>query len=209
MKLYLILIIAFVCSANKIIGQTNDEQFVETIFTRWNQSTLASIDLQSKKAIYSDWRSDFEKRSKVLPTILYSPTANERDEFGKGKPDRYKFLEEIHIDTLKNKHFFIIETTLGGEVAQSRNYLIEADDHGLRVIVYVYLKNNWKMKRDMIIPNVGLHSKIRDYKKDASLDGVNDADLILTEFSSLKIQSRYYIAVSISKDDDIIRITKL
>ena len=208
MKTYLFLISVFVCFANEVIGQKQDEKLVKTVFEKWNQSTLASIEFQSKRAVNPEWRTEFKQRLQFAQEILYSPTANDHDEFGKGEPDRYKFLKAINIDTLVHKHFFIIETTYS-EGSSSTNFLIEDSKEGTHVSAYAYVKNHWKWMCDTVISKVDLHSRIKGYKKNISSDRLNGEDLKLTEFNSLKIHSRYFIALSIPENDVIMRISKL
>ena len=208
MKTYLVLLPVFVFFTNSIIGQKPDEKLVKTVFEKWNQSTLASIGFQSKHAVNPEWRGEFKQRLQFAHEILYSPTANDHDEFGKGEPGRWKFLKAINIDTLARRHFFIIETTWS-EGSSSTNFLIEDTKEGTHVGVYAYVKNHWKYMCDTVISKVDLHSRIRDYKKDVNSNKLNGEDLEVTEFNSLQIYSRYFIALSIPENDLIMRISNL
>jgi hypothetical protein len=208
MKTYLFLIFVFLSFTNVVIGQKQDEKLVETVFEKWNQSTLASINFQLRRSVNSELRVAFKQSLQVAAEILYSPTANDQDEIGKGEPDRYKFLKAINIDTLVHKHFFIIETT-HSEGSASTNFLVEDAKRGTHVSVYAYVKNHWKCTCDTVISKVDLHSRIRDYKRNASSDKFNWEDLKLTEFNSLKIHSRYFIALSLPENDVIMQISKL
>jgi len=206
MKSYLTIISGILCLTTRILYQPHAERLFHAVFKEWNQSTIAFINREAKRAQYADWRSAYRKREKIVQSLLNSPTANDSDEIDKGQPARYKFLKQIHVDSIINKHFFIIETTLSAEVAQSRSYLIENSALGSHIRVYMYFNNRWKMKRDTIVPKIDLRSEIETHETNISVNGVNLTDVILTEFNSSKIRSIYHLAGSIPKNDCLIRI---
>ena len=207
-KLYLIITVATIFLTIKSFGQGKDK-LISSLFTKWNRVTLASIKMQSKKAIYAEWRSGFEERLPIVTYILNSNSEIRDGIEGKGEPLRYKFLKKIVNDLHLRKQVFIIETVISGEIALSRNFVVEDNQDVTQVKIYTYFHDDWKLVHDTIIPKkFNLHALFSNNHSITSLDGVNESDLTLTEFNSSKILSKYFIAVTIPENSDIIKITK-
>ena len=182
MKQIMLIISLFFCANNKTRQDFISKRSIEKTFEIWNQKTISSIRNQLSKTSDQQIRSILQNHLDVNKLSLYSLTDNEQGLVDKGKPSRIKFLQAIAVNKKIGNNFFIIESIKEGEVIQYINYLIENDTNTSHVIVYHYLRNNWRKVRDTMISKANLHSKLNVNSGISKLSGINESSVILSEF---------------------------
>ena len=206
MKFLLLTIPVLLFSFIEKTSMTYVQRSTEKDFDLWNRSTIQSLKSQLAYTKNSKISNTLKNRLDVIQSSLYAPTeAND-----KGAPSRYKFLNAINAIRKANKALFVVESEHEGEVLILRNYLIENTSNTSHVMVYSYYRNNWVKVRDTIISRLELKEVLNN--KPASVDklsGLNDSDVIVSEFAPTDISSHYFIPMSIDKDNMIQKILKL
>jgi hypothetical protein len=206
MKLLLFIIAFLLFSSVERKSITSIQKSVQKDFDLWNKSTIQSVKNQLAYERDPSVSKTLKNRLEVIQSSLYAPTeAND-----KGAPSRYKFLNAINVNRKVSGDVFIVESESEGEVLLLRNYLIENKANASHVMVYCYFKKDWVKVRDTSISRLDLKAVLStEVMSTNKLTGINDSDVIFSEFTSTKICSHYFIPMSINKGNVIRKVLAL
>ena len=175
---------------------------IDSLFYRWNQSTLHSIQDGMDHAATTGEKMHYSNRLEARSAFWEIET----DTLNKASI-RWKFLKTISLSfNWKDKDWTVIEVMKSGERVRLLNYLIYYGNSGTKVITYDFVGGEWvklnerqmrlKMKDITLKSTKGLYES-----------GDYSPELIVTNFKSASILlSTYFLEYSLSRSSKIVSI---
>lgn len=176
---------------------------IDNSFLAWNKVTLQSLRTQIERAKSVSEKNLYKNRLEAFIAYLEinENTINPNSV-------RYQFLQKIEKD-MEGKDFYIVEANRSGEIIDIRNYVIYFDQGINMVCVYNFIDGKWKKGDSIKEINLHLRGDLKLYLTKVGL-GFNQDDIIITQFSSLRVKaSEYYLYTTLSEASGIKKILSL
>jgi hypothetical protein len=175
---------------------TNFQSYKDSVFIRWNQITIHSLERQIKLTTDSTRKEAYRNRLSAIKGYLNIKKVEDVNI----KSIRYKFLDTLFSGSNERKRdFYIIESNSSGSVVSLKIFVVylKSTTNKAEVVFYRYGNEKWNKKGETKISNWKTTFKlINDIVKYPS--GFNENDVIVTKFENNVIESEYYLNGTLS-----------
>lgn len=154
---------------------------------KWNQLTLKSIKEQRSSVNDTTFKNELYSTKMFLTTPMLATDGRTETSL------RMKFLETISSGlTYQPQSFFVVEFVERGERIRIKNLHVVNNQDLSKITYYEYLGDSWHVVSDTTIKKIDLHKELVSSAQPKGRINLGLEFLILTEFNSGNITSRYY-----------------